>query len=324
METPVHGSTGTVRRAGSSTFVFTTQRPVAILMVVLAVAVFGWVSYNRLALTLMPDISYPTLTVRTEYPGTAPEEMETLVSRPLEQELGIVPKLVKISSISQAGQSDVILEFDWDAKMASVAQDIREKVDRVRLPDGAERPLLLRYDPSLDPILRLGLHGPQTLFELRHLADNEIKRSLESIQGVAAVKVKGGLEEEFLVALDEQKLALLNLDINTVNNRLAQGNVNLPGGNLREGQTEYLVRTLNEFRTLDEIRELIIAQQNGVDVRLRDVALVRSTNKEREIVTTVNGTESIEIEIFKEAGANVVDVAGRVREAIFGTRQQQE
>ncbi|HEX9783802.1 MAG TPA: efflux RND transporter permease subunit [Opitutaceae bacterium] len=324
METPVHGSTGAVRRAGSSTFVFTTQRPVAILMVVLAVAVFGWVSYNRLALTLMPDISYPTLTVRTEYPGTAPEEMETLVSRPLEQELGIVPKLVKISSISQAGQSDVILEFDWDAKMASVAQDIREKVDRVRLPDGAERPLLLRYDPSLDPILRLGLHGPQTLFELRHLADNEIKRSLESIQGVAAVKVKGGLEEEFLVALDEQKLALLNLDINTVNNRLAQGNVNLPGGNLREGQTEYLVRTLNEFRTLDEIRELIIAQQNGVDVRLRDVALVRSTNKEREIVTTVNGTESIEIEIFKEAGANVVDVAGRVREAIFGTRQQQE
>ncbi|MGH8019705.1 MAG: efflux RND transporter permease subunit, partial [Opitutaceae bacterium] len=323
METPAQGSSSAGRRTARSTFAFTTTRPVAILMVVLATAVFGWVSYNRLALTLMPDISYPTLTVRTEFPGTAPEEMETLISRPLEQELGIVPKLVQISSISQAGQSDLILEFDWDADMATVAQDIREKVDRVNLPDDVERPLLLRYDPSLDPIMRLGLYGPQSLFELRYLAENEIKRDLESISGIAAVKVKGGLEEEFLVALDEQKLALLGLDINTVNNRLAAGNVNLPGGNLREGQTEYLVRTLNEFKTLDEIRELIIAQQNGVNVRLRDVARVTSTNKEREIVTTVNETESIEIEIFKEAGANIVAVAGRVREAIYGTAEQQ-
>jgi HAE1 family hydrophobic/amphiphilic exporter-1 len=122
-------------------------------MVVMAVAVFGIVSYDRLALTLMPDISYPTLSVRTEFPGTAPEEVETLVSRPLEQELGRVPKLVSISSISKAGQSDVILEFSWDTDLLSVAQDIREKVDRVQLPDEAERPLLLRYDPSLDPII---------------------------------------------------------------------------------------------------------------------------------------------------------------------------
>ena len=155
------------RRAARSTYAFTTRRPVAILMAVMAVCVFGWVSYKRLALTLMPDISYPTLTVRTEYPGTAPEEIENLVSRPLEQELGVVPRLVRIHSISQAGQSDVILEFAWDADMNSVAQDIREKVDRVLLPDDAERPLLLRYDPSLDPILRFGLHGPQSLYELR-------------------------------------------------------------------------------------------------------------------------------------------------------------
>ncbi|BET66562.1 hypothetical protein ASA1KI_14800 [Opitutales bacterium ASA1] len=324
MQTSPQGSPAAPRRAGSTRFAFTTQRPVAILMVVLATAVFGWVSYNRLALTLMPEMSYPTLTVRTEFPGTAPEEMEMLVSRPLEQELGIVPKLVKISSISKAGQSDIILEFDWDADMATVAQDIREKVDRVRLPDGAERPLLLRYDPSLDPILRLGLHGPQTLFELRYLADNEIKRSLESLSGIAAVKVKGGLEEEFQVSLDEQKLALLGLDIATVNSRLAQGNVNLPGGNLREGQTEYLVRTLNEFRTIEEIGALVVTRQQGVDVRLRDIATVVSTNKEREIVTTVDATESIEIEIFKEAGANIVEVAARIRNAILGTPEQQD
>ena len=144
-------------RIDDSAFAFVVRRPVAILMVTLAVAVFGSVSYQRLALTLMPDMSYPTLTVRTSYPGTATEEMETVVSRPLEQQLGIIPKLVAISSISKAGQSDVVLEFQWKTDMDLIAQEVREKVDRIRLPDGAQRPLLLHYDPSLDPILRLGL-----------------------------------------------------------------------------------------------------------------------------------------------------------------------
>jgi HAE1 family hydrophobic/amphiphilic exporter-1 len=324
MDTPAPAPAAAPRRAARSTYAFTTRRPVAILMAVMAVCVFGWVSYKRLALTLMPDISYPTLTVRTEYPGTAPEEIENLISRPLEQELGVVPRLVRINSISKAGQSDVILEFAWDADMNSVAQDIREKVDRVRLPDAAERPLLLRYDPSLDPILRFGLHGPQSLYELRYLADHEIKRTLEALDGVAAVKVKGGLEEEYQVRVDEHKLALLGLDIQTLNNRLAQGNVNLPGGNLHEGQTQYLVRTMNEFRTLEEIGELIIARQpTGVDVRLKDVAEVTASHKELEVLTRVNGNESIELEIYKEAGANVVEVARRVRNAIYGLEEQQ-
>jgi len=324
MDTPAPVPAAAPRRAARSTYAFTTRRPVAILMAVMAVCVFGWVSYKRLALTLMPDISYPTLTVRTEYPGTAPEEIENLVSRPLEQELGVVPRLVRLNSISKAGQSDVILEFAWDADMNAVAQDIREKVDRVRLPDAAERPLLLRYDPSLDPILRFGLHGPQSLYELRYLADHEIKRSLEALDGVAAVKVKGGLEEEYQVRVDERKLGLLGLDIQTLNNRLAAGNVNLPGGNLHEGQTQYLVRTMNEFKTLEEIGALIIARQpSGVDVRLRDVAEVTASHKELEVLTRVNGRESIEIEIYKEAGANVVEVARRVRNAVEGLPEQQ-
>ena len=122
-------------REGDGRFAITTRRPVAILMVVMAVCVFGWISYQRLSLDLMPNITYPTLTVRTEYPGTAPEEVETLISRPLEQELGVVPNLVSISSVSKAGQSDVILEFAWDTDMNAISQEIREKVDRRRLPE---------------------------------------------------------------------------------------------------------------------------------------------------------------------------------------------
>jgi multidrug efflux pump subunit AcrB len=318
------------RQVPSNSFSITTRRPVAILMVVMAVCVFGWVSYQRLALDLMPDIAYPTLTVRTEYPGTAPEEVENLISRPLERELGIVPHLVKISSVSKAGQSDVILEFKWDTDMNDVSQDIREKVDRTWLPEEAEKPLLLRYDPSLDPIMRLGLYTDKAdadegaaLFQLRELAEEEIRRQFESIAGVAAVKVKGGLEEEIHVSLQERQISLLGLDISAINRRLDQANVNLPGGLLREGQTEYLVRTLNEFKSLDEIGELIIAQEGAADIRLGDVALVERSHKDREILTRVNGRESVELEIYKEADANIVAVAQAVRDRLSGTSKQQ-
>lgn len=311
-------------RVSDSFYSFTVTRPVSILMVVMAVVVFGWVSNQRLALTLMPDMSYPTLTVRTVYPGTAPEEIESVISRPLEQQLGVIPKLVSISSVSKAGQSDVTLEFQWKTDMDLVSAEVREKIDRLRLPEGAQRPLLMHFDPSLDPILRVGLSGPQSLFELRHIAEQDVKRRLESLTGVAAVQVKGGLEEEFLVALDESKLANLKLDITQIGQRLQSGNVNMPGGNLREGQTEYVIRTLNEFRSIEEIGALIVSRSNNsVDIRLRDIATVTRYHKDREVITRVNGRESVEIEIFKEADANILVVAETVRNALFGTPEQQ-
>ena len=311
-------------RSFSTRFAITTQRPVAILMIVTAVCVFGWVSYQRLSLDLMPDIAYPAITVRTEFPGTAPEEVESLVSRPLEQELGIVRQLVRISSISKAGQSDVVLEFEWNTDMDAASQSIREKSDRLRLPEDAEKPLLLRYDPSLDPIIRLGLHGPQTMFDLRRLADREIKRELEAIPGVAAVKVKGGLEEQIHVDLNEQRISLMGLDVSAINRALDQANVNLPGGQMREGLTWYLVRTINEFRTVDEIRRLIVAEKEGAEIRLGDVATVHRSSKDREVVTRVDGRESVEIEIYKEADANIVSVAQRVANRIHGLPEQRQ
>lgn len=304
-------------------FAFTTTRPVAILMVVIGVVVFGWISYAQLPLNLMPDISYPSLTVRTEYPGTAPEEVETTISRPVEQSLGVVSNLVSISSISKAGQSDVKLEFTWDTNMNRATADVREMLDQVFLPDDADRPLILRYDPSLDPIMRLGLSGGESLFFTRYLAEEDIKRKLETIEGVAAVKVKGGLEEEIRVELNEQKLTLIGIDIQQVRMRLNQENVNLAGGNLKEGQTEYLVRTLNEFKSVNEINEVVIGTWGGKEIKVKDVATVRRTNKKREIVTRIDGKESVEIEIFKEADANIVAVAKNVSNAVFGTPEQQ-
>jgi HAE1 family hydrophobic/amphiphilic exporter-1 len=304
-------------------FRFTTQRPVAITMIVIGILVFGWLSYSMLALNLMPDITYPSLTVRTEYPGAAPEEVETAISRPIEEALGVVTNLVSISSISKAGQSDVILELNWDTNMDRAMSEVREKLDMVFLPEDAEKPIILKYDPSLDPIIRLGLTGGEDLFFTRYVAEEQIKRALETVDGVASVKVKGGYEEEIRVELDERKASLMGLDIQQIRQRLAQENVNLAGGELKEGQTEYIVRTLNEFKSIDEIRNLKLTFPDGRNIRLSDVANVYRTFKERQIITRLDGVESVELEIYKEGDANIVEVAKLVKSKVFGTPAQQ-
>jgi len=304
-------------------FRFTTSRPVAISMIIVGVLVFGWLSYSQLPLDLMPDITYPSLTVRTEFPGSAPEEVETSISRPVEEALGVVTNLVAISSISKPGQSDVILEFNWDTNMNEAISEVREKLDLVFLPNDAEKPIILKYDPSLDPIIRLGLTGGPDLFFDRYVAEEEIKRALETVDGVAAVKVKGGYEEEIRVDLNEQKISIMGLDIQQVRQRLAQENVNLAGGELKEGQTEYIVRTLNEFKTIPEISEISVGFQNAREIRLKDIGKVYRTFKERQLITRLNYQESVELEIYKEGDANIVEVARNVKDKVFGTAQQQ-
>ncbi len=306
-----------------SFFRFTTTRPVAITMIVIGILVFGWISYSQLSLNLMPDISYPSITVRTEYSGAAPEEVETSISRPVEEALGVVTNLVSISSISKAGQSDVILEFSWDTDIDKAIGEIREQLDRVFLPEDAKKPLILKYDPSLDPIIRLGLTGGSDLFFQRYVAEEQIKRTLETVPGVAAVKVKGGFEEEIRVELNEQKITLMGLDIQQIRQRLAQENVNLAGGELKEGQTEYIVRTLNEFKSVNEIAEIVLEHRQGRQVRLKDIGRVYRTHKERQIITRLNGVESVELEVYKEGDANIVEVARNVRDKVFGSPEQQ-
>ena len=302
---------------------FITTRPVAILMVVMAAVVFGWLSYRRLPVTLMPELTYPTITVRTEYPGAAPEEVENDVSRPIEEQVGVIGGLKRLSSISRAGVSDVVLEFAWDTEMSEATQSVLEKLDLVFLPEEAERPLILHYDPSLDPVIELSLSGRGERFEgeaglrrLRRLADLRIKKELEPIKGVAAVRVRGGLEEEIHVLLDEDALLRTGLSIQRVIDRLAQENINVAGGMLKEGRIEYLVRTLNEFEDIGQIEDMILVQLDGRDVRVRDIGRVASSHKEREIVTRADGGESIQVEIFKEGDANLVSLARRVHDTL--------
>src|SRR5690606_35198146 len=195
-----------------------TERRVTIVMCTIAIALFGLVSLSRLNLTLLPDISYPTVTIRTELTGAAPIEVESLLTKPIEEAVGVIRNVRLVRSVSRAGQSDVTLEFAWGTDMDIAGVDVREKVDIIELPLEADRPLLLRFDPSSEPIVRLGLlqkgAGAGTgstsegqLKELRRLAEDRIKNDLEAEEGTAAVKVSGGLEDEIQIQVDQQKLS---------------------------------------------------------------------------------------------------------------------
>jgi hydrophobic/amphiphilic exporter-1 (mainly G- bacteria), HAE1 family len=303
---------------------FVVRRPVAVSMLTLAVLVFGWISLGRLPLTLMPDISYPSVTLRMDWEGAAPEEVEQFISRPVEQAMGVVRGKVSITSLSRAAQADVLIEFGWDTDMDLAIQDIREKLEMVRLPDGADRPLILRYDPALDPVLRLGIsrvdgRGDEAeLRELRRLADELLKRELEKLPGIAAVKLLGGLEEEIRVELEEAELALRGLDIRAITAQLAAENINLAGGNLKEGRSEYVVRVLSEFGSVEDIADSRLRTADGAWIRLGDIARVFRTGRDPETLTRVGGRPSVELEIHKEADANVVRVAETLRRRLFG------
>ncbi len=301
---------------------FSIRRPVTVTMFFTAIAVFGIVSYDQLALNLLPEISYPTLTIRTRYEAAAPAEVESLISRPIENAVSVVNNVVRVTSVSKPEVSDVIIEFSWKTQMDFAALDVREKLDLVQLPLDADKPILLRYDPSTDPIMRISVTGPGSLATIRYLCEEFIRPELESIAGVAAVRVSGGLEEEIFVELDEKKLAALNLSIRELTSRLSQENVNLTGGTLRDAQSRYLVRTLNEFETVDEINEIVVAVRNGAPVRMRDVASVYSGYAERKIITRIDGNESVEIAIFKAADANTVAAAAQVREELRRLEQE--
>ncbi|MFZ7094661.1 efflux RND transporter permease subunit [Luteimonas dalianensis] len=248
---------------------FSTRRRVTVAMVTVSLLLFGLIALGNLRVNLLPDLSYPTLTVRTEYTGAAPMEIETLISEPVEEAVGVVKGLRKLKSISRTGQSDVVLEFAWGTDMDQAGLEVRDKLETLQLPFEVQPPVLLRFNPSTEPVLRVALSAAgggdavRQLTQLRRYADDELKRRLESVPGVAAIRVGGGLEDEIQVDLDIQQLARIGLPPGNVIQRLQQENINLSGGRLEQGTQRYLVRTVNQFASVEEIRDMLVTTQSA-------------------------------------------------------------
>ncbi|QIR14464.1 efflux RND transporter permease subunit [Shewanella aestuarii] len=304
------------------------NRPVTVWMFMLAVMLFGMVGFSRLAVKLLPDLSYPSVTIRTAYDGAAPVEIEQLVSKPIEEAVGVVKGLRKISSISRSGMSDVVLEFEWGSNMDMASLEVREKLDTIELPLDINKPLLLRFNPNLDPIMRLAFSVPDAtdskLKQMRTFAEEELKRRLEALSGVAAVRLSGGLEQEVHILLNQQKLAQLNLNAEDIKQKIKLENINLSAGKVIQSDKEYLVRTLNQFNSLQELGNVIVYRNGQTLVRLKEVAEIRDAFKERSDITRIGDVESIELAIYKEGDANTVTVAKKLQAELAKINQADE
>ena len=294
------------------------RRPVTMSMISVVVVILGAVALVRLPVDLMPDVSYPSITVVVTYQDVGPLEIEELITRPVEQAVSVIAGLEEISSTSSEGESRIRLSFGWGVDLNEAANDLRTRIDRIRnqLPEDAEPPIVWKFDTASFPIMFLGLESDLDSVTLREVAENDIGPRLERVRGVGTVDVRGGLRRQIRVELAKDKISALDLAVNEIIDLLRTENQNVPIGELDDGDMTYLLRSPGQFTSLDDIRNIVVMTRGGVPVYMRDIAEVRDGTEDREGLVRINGRSAVQISITKQSGRNSVAVARAVRDEI--------
>lgn len=284
-------------------------------MMILALVVLGIYSYRGLSVELFPDVDFPIVVIAVTYPGATPENMETEVMKKIEDAVNPLSgvKHIETKCLESYAYSVVTFEMGKSADVSS--QEVREKVAGIQkdLPDDIEDIVIQKYDPKAMPIISVAIAGDRSARELTFVAKETVKKRLESLSGVGNVELIGGEEREILVELDLASLEALNLSIFDIQGRLAAASMDLPGGTVKQEGRDFTVRTMGKIASLDQIRDLVVKNEKGKEVRMRDIAVVKDTTKELESISRLNGKRAVALTIVKQSGANTVDVAKRVK-----------
>ena len=294
------------------------RRPVATAMVYLILITIGVVGYSGLPVDLLPQIEFPRLAVYVNYPNVGPEEIETIITEPLENALSGVPNLERMTSRSDEGRSVVSLEFSRSTDVAEAANDVRAALDRFRdnIPPEAEPPGIWKFDPNSQEILDIAATSSMPLPQFTRTLEREITQRFEQIPGVGAISVRGGIYREIQVQLRRDRLAASGLTAADVRDAIAQENVQLPGGDVKEGVNNLYVRAVGEYQSLNQIRNTVVTIREGNPIRVQDVASVVDGFEDINDVSRLNDSPVLRIEIQKQSGANTVEVAKRVRQEV--------
>jgi HAE1 family hydrophobic/amphiphilic exporter-1 len=303
---------------------FAVHRPVFTIMIVLIVLILGVVSLLRLPIDLMPDITYPTLSVSCQYSNASPEVIEELITRPIERAVAAVPGVEEITSTSSEGSGSVRVTFSWGTDLDAAASDVRDRLDRVirDLPDDAERPVLRKFDLASFPVLILGASSKLDPVEMRRLIDDQVTYRLERVPGVAAVDVRGGHEREIHVDLKPEKIKSLGLRLDRVMAQITASNVNLPAGTIERGDFDVTIRTPGEFVDLNQLRNTVIEMRGGAPIRVGDVADVKDSWIKETRRIRVDGQPGLRMAVNKQSGKNTVEVARGVLAEIERINQE--
>lgn len=292
------------------------KRPVFTVMMAVALLVLGWFGFKNLGTDLFPDVSFPVVAITVPYPGASPTEVETLVTKPLEDTVVGLNGIDRVRSFSREGVSQVLVIFKLGVDISDATAEVREKISGVRfkLPNEIKEPTINRFDVSASPIITYTLSSKGSLSAARKYAEDVIKPALEQVEGVAVVDVKGGAAREIRVSLDRAKLDALRLDPSAVVMRLRAANLNVPAGHYDEGTKEVSVRTVGDFQDVEAIRNTIVATAaDGSVVKLRDVGSVEDGFEEQQTLVRVNSDETVSFDILKQSGTNTVAVADGVK-----------
>jgi hydrophobe/amphiphile efflux-1 (HAE1) family protein len=294
------------------------KNPVARFMMAIGIILLGVIAFQHLAIDLFPDISYPVVSISTEYEGASPEDIEISLTRPIEKRVSRIQNVRFVSSRSREGLSTVILEFYWGTNLDVAATDIQQAINQIKdnFPEEAKESVIYKFDPSSISVLTLSVSGPMDEYRLRELAEDFIAPRIESLKGVASANVSGGKIREIQVELDRRKLEGLNLSIDKVSEAVKAGHQDLPGGNLKGEKRDYMVRTLGRTAEFKDIEEIVVQQHNGVPVRIKDIGRVTDGFEDSETEVHVNGTSGVIINILKQIGGNTVSTVDNVLKAL--------
>lgn len=289
------------------------KRPLAVSMIFLGIIIFGAISVSNLAVDLFPDVTFPMMIVLTTYPGAGPEEIETMVTDPLEKSIGIVNNLDKITSRTQENVSNILLQFAWGTNIDAAASDVRDAIGFITpyLPDEVETPMIFKFDVSQQPVVMYTLAGDIDALELENIG-NDIADRLQRVDGVAASYATGGTYREIQIVLDPVKLYNTGISIDQISGALQAQNVNYPLGNVETDKRVYILRTIGEFKDLNEIRRTVVGSANGVPIMLSQVAEVRSQASEQTNISRTNGKPAIWGIVQKKTDANSANVGNAV------------
>lgn len=297
---------------------FSVRRPVLTVMVSLIVIILGGVSLSRLSIDLMPDITLPTLSITTEYENASPEEVEELITRPVEEAMSAVPGAEEVTSVSAEGRSSVRVTFTWGTNLDEAANDVRDRLDRVTplLPEDAERSRLRKFDLAAFPILIMGVSSNLDPIQIRRIIDNQVKNRIERIPGVASLDIRGGLDREIHVNLNAEKIKALDIPIDRLLTRLKEENINLPAGTIEHGVLDVTIRTPGIYTNLYELQNTVVAMREGVPIQLKEIATVEDAWEKVTRIVRVNGKPGVRLSISKQSGKNTVEVATQVLKEI--------
>ena len=293
------------------------KRAVTFTMIYIFAVGFGLFGLSRLKIDLYPDITFPVIAIITTYTGVAPADMENLVTKPIEEAVASVENIKHIRSQSKLGASLILAEFDWGIDLDKSEKDIRNNVDFIRdyLPDEASEPLIIAFDPQKMPILFMSVSGPMGPAELRELSRKQIKPALERIVGVASAETAGGLKRQIQVQIEPAKLQAQGLSVDTVVSAISRENKQVPGGKLDEGGSEFSIRTLSEYTSVEQIANTVIGYREETPLYVKNVAQVQDTYEELTRVIRNNRKPGILLLVSKNSKANTVQVANRVIES---------